>query len=199
MALEVAELRKVLNKVGGNNPKITVMVATKRHHIRFFPKPGDSSSGDRNGNALPGTVVERVVTHPFHYDFYLCSHVAIQGTARPTHYQVIHDEVGYSPDELQKMLYQQCYQYARSTTPVSLHPAIYYAHLASARGRCHENTASSEKDPKTKAQPGHFAKGGNTESSLTRLTESVPLLPCGAHGQAFAGNMDHFKHTMWYI
>lgn len=76
MALEVAELRKVLNKVGGNNPKITVMVATKRHHIRFFPKPGDSSSGDRNGNALPGTVVERVVTHPFHYDFYLCSHVA---------------------------------------------------------------------------------------------------------------------------
>ncbi|TLD33673.1 hypothetical protein PspLS_00928, partial [Pyricularia sp. CBS 133598] len=199
MALEVAELRKVLNKVGNNNPKITVMVATKRHHIRFFPKPGDSSSGDRNGNALPGTVVERVVTHPFHYDFYLCSHVAIQGTARPTHYQVIHDEVGYSPDELQKMLYQQCYQYARSTTPVSLHPAIYYAHLASARGRCHENTASSEKDPKTKAQPGHFAKGGNTESSMTRLTESAPLLPCGAHGQAFAVNMEHFKHTMWYI
>lgn len=26
-------------------------------------------SSDRNGNALPGTLVERDVTHPFEYDF----------------------------------------------------------------------------------------------------------------------------------
>lgn len=41
-------------------PKFTVVVATKRHHIRFFPQ-----QGDRNGNALPGTLVEKEVTHPF--------------------------------------------------------------------------------------------------------------------------------------
>lgn len=46
------------------NVKFTVVVASKRHHIRFFPK-----DGDRNGNPLPGTLVERDITHPFEYDF----------------------------------------------------------------------------------------------------------------------------------
>jgi len=44
--------------------KFTVTVCTKRHHIRFFPKPGDTSAGDKNENPLPGTLVERDVTHP---------------------------------------------------------------------------------------------------------------------------------------
>lgn len=68
---------------------------------RFFP---DKSAADKNGNALPGTLVDREVTHPFQYDFYLCAHVALQGTARPVHYHVIHDEVGMKPDDLQKMI-----------------------------------------------------------------------------------------------
>lgn len=84
--------------------KWTITVCSKRHHIRFFPKDGDMQAGDKNGNALPGTLVERDVTHPFQYDFCkftsdpsntgkltttldLSSHSAIQGTARPTHYQ----------------------------------------------------------------------------------------------------------------
>jgi eukaryotic translation initiation factor 2C len=49
--------------------KFTVVVASKRHHLRFFPKEGDMRGGDRNGNALPGTLIERDVTHPFEYDF----------------------------------------------------------------------------------------------------------------------------------
>lgn len=49
--------------------KYTVIVATKRHHIRFFPREGDAHSADRNGNALPGTLVERDITHPFEDDF----------------------------------------------------------------------------------------------------------------------------------
>ncbi|KAG6071854.1 hypothetical protein E4U30_007956 [Claviceps sp. LM220 group G6] len=103
-------------------PKFTVIVATKRHHIRFSPQEGE---GDRNDNPLPGILVERDVTHPFMWDFYLSSHVAIQvGTARPVHYHVILDEMEVPVNDLQKMIYQQCYSYARSTTPVSLHPAV---------------------------------------------------------------------------
>ncbi|KAL8404858.1 hypothetical protein RB594_009658 [Gaeumannomyces avenae] len=196
LELEVEEVRKIVQSFGGPSPRITVIVATKRHHIRFFPR--ENGAGDRNGNPLPGTVVEREVTHPFHYDFYLCSHVAIQGTARPVHYHVIHDEVKMSPDELQKMIYQQCYQYARSTTPVSLHPAVYYAHLASNRGRSHENANSSQKDPKTRKEPGVFAKGEDEESMHGRRMESVPLLPIGTSG-ANPQNIEHFKGTMWFI
>ena len=91
-------------------------MASKRHHIRFFPGP----AGDRSQNPLPGTLVEKDVTHPFEYDFYLNSHSAIQGTARPTHYHVLMDEIGMSANELQNMIYEHSYQYMRSTTPVSL-------------------------------------------------------------------------------
>ena len=54
------------------NPKITVTICSKRHHTRFFPV--DRNAQDRNGNCLPGTIVERDVTHPTEYDFceFLC-------------------------------------------------------------------------------------------------------------------------------
>lgn len=55
---EVADMR-ALFKSKGANPKFTVIVATKRHHVRFFP---DQSSGDRNGNPQPGTLIETGVT-----------------------------------------------------------------------------------------------------------------------------------------
>ncbi|KAI0836920.1 Piwi-domain-containing protein [Hypoxylon sp. FL0890] len=139
---EVSEMKRIFRELGGGIPKFTVVIATKRHHVRFLPK--DKKDCDRNGNPLPGTLVERDVTHPQHFDFYLCSHVAIQGTARPVHYQVILDEAGVKPNDLVKMIYQQCYQYCRSTTPVSLHPAVYYAHLASNRARSHEDLSAGD-------------------------------------------------------
>ncbi|KAK0725380.1 putative eukaryotic translation initiation factor [Lasiosphaeris hirsuta] len=157
---ELTEIKKTFMEIQNKIPKITVIIATKRHHIRFFPE-----RGDRNGNCFPGTLVEREVTHPFQYDFYLCSHSAIQGTARPVHYNVIHDEIKKSPDDLQKMIYQHCYQYCRSTTPVSLHPAVYYAHLASNRGRAHE--------PDTTAQ----ASGTKSQQGPT-VTSALQNLPC---------------------
>ena len=120
---EVAVMKsQLIEKFGPPAASIrwTVVVCTKRHQIRFFPKDGDNSAADRNNNALPGTLVERDVTHPFEYDFYLSSHSAIQGTARPVHYQVLMDEAQCSVNEFQRLIYNHCYQYARSTTPVSL-------------------------------------------------------------------------------
>ena len=35
-------------------PKLTVIVCVKRHHTRMFP----TGAGDKNGNVLPGTVIE---------------------------------------------------------------------------------------------------------------------------------------------
>ena len=97
---------------------MTVVVAEKRHHIRFFPPQG--TAADKNGNPVPGTLVEHDVTHPFENDLYLCSHVAIQGTARPTHYHMLMDEANIPVEKFQTMLYEHCYQYQRATTPVSL-------------------------------------------------------------------------------
>lgn len=201
MEFEVDEMRKVFKEQLGQVPKITVIVATKRHHIRFFPE-----RGDRNGNCLPGTLVEREVTHPFHYDFYLCSHVAIQGTARPVHYNVIHDECALKPDELQRTLYQQCYQYCRSTTPVSLHPAVYYAHLAGARARHHENLASNAAPAPVDARhlvlkrPGPMSKGdGKTATSRTADGPPPPPLLEPGSGGGRPEAIQTFKNTMWWV
>ena len=135
---------------------------------------------DQNGNPLPGVLVERDVTHPFENDFYLCSHRALQGTARPTHYHVLADEEGVPTEKLHAMIYEQSYQYMRSTTPVSLFPAVYYAHLASNRGRVHEDIdAKTARDREVQALSPSYG------------SEPPPLLPMPNEGK--------INYTMWYI
>ncbi|PHH65610.1 hypothetical protein CDD81_2045 [Ophiocordyceps australis] len=196
------------NAKGKPMPKFTVVIATKRHHIRFFP-PSNSRDADRNGNPLPGTLVEREVTHPFMWDFYLNSHAAIQGTARPVHYHIILDEMGVPANDFQKMIYHQCYTYARSTTPVSLHPAVYYAHLAGARARCHENVS---------AGLGYRHGGKGHEVIQERIARGVTmggpsddgvpraLLTLGGEVDGEKGAVEgeqrqrnFFRSTMWYM
>ena len=155
-------------------------MAEKRHHIRFFPN--GPPAADKNGNPVPGTIVDRDVTHPFEYDFYLNSHSAIQGTARPTHYHVLYDEEKIDPNKLVNMVYEASYQYMRATTPVSLHPAVYYAHLASNRARAHENVGY--KDQVKKAS-------GDTSSEEKAKTEVIPLIPME--------NTNRIRFSMWFI
>ncbi|KAF2859346.1 Piwi-domain-containing protein [Piedraia hortae CBS 480.64] len=114
-------------------PNFVVIIGSKRHHVRFFPGP----AGDNNCNPKPGALLDTGVTHPYENDFYLCSHAAIKGTARPVHYCVLMNESGYSNEELQTLLFEHCYMYVRSTTPVSQHPAVYYAHVVSNRAIPH--------------------------------------------------------------
>ncbi|KAL2151322.1 hypothetical protein VTH82DRAFT_6420 [Thermothelomyces myriococcoides] len=202
MEFEIEELKKVFKESIGVIPKVTVIIATKRHHIRFFPE-----KGDKNGNCLPGTLVEREVTHPFHYDFYLCSHVAIQGTARPVHYNVIHDECGLKPDDLQRILYHQCYQYCRSTTPISIHPAVYYAHLAGTRARHHENKSGNAEPMVVDSRHLVLTRPGPMSKSDTRTVTSrsdddavpPPLLKIGCGPKARPSAIRTFENTMWWV
>ncbi|KAK7246096.1 hypothetical protein RIF29_40955 [Crotalaria pallida] len=114
-------------------PTITLIVAQKRHQTRFFPEGW--RDGSSSGNILPGTVVDTKVTHPFEFDFYLCSYFGSLGTSKPTHYHVLWDEHKFTSDELQKLIYEMCFTFARCTKPVSLVPPVYYADLAAYRGR----------------------------------------------------------------
>lgn len=62
---------------GEYRPPITFIVVQKRHHARFFCADKQDESG-RAGNIPPGTMVDRGITHPYEFDFYLCSHQGIQ-------------------------------------------------------------------------------------------------------------------------
>ncbi|ETN40163.1 uncharacterized protein HMPREF1541_04439 [Cyphellophora europaea CBS 101466] len=188
MNQEVPQLKKVLSTVAGKpwSGKLTVIVASKRHHVRAFPKQGDSVAGDQKGNPVPGCLIERDITMPKEFDFYLYSHIALQGTSRPVHYTILYDDANHPPNQIQNMIYEHCYQYMRSTTSVSLHPAVYYAHLASNRAKAHQDIAASDGP-----QGGPGFKQNAPPSSDAPSSESTPLLSMF--------NANEIRKAMWYI
>ena len=62
-------------------PRITFVVVQKRHHTRLFCEDKRDASG-RAQNVPPGTTVDSGITHPYEFDFYLCSHYGIQVVGR---------------------------------------------------------------------------------------------------------------------
>ncbi|KAE8804582.1 Protein argonaute 4B [Hordeum vulgare] len=141
---ELAQIMEACNFFGGKHfnsnwfPKFTLIVAQKNHHTRFFQRNGQRPH--QVTNVPPGTVVDRGICHPRNYDFYMCAHAGIilcylyLGTTRPTHYHVLHDDIGFSADELEELVHSLSYvRYQRSTTAISVVAPIFYAHLAAAQ------------------------------------------------------------------
>ncbi|KAF9981230.1 hypothetical protein BGZ65_004181 [Modicella reniformis] len=88
---------------------------------------------------------------------FLQSHSGLQGTSRPAHYHVLHDENNFTADKLQDFTYKMCHLYARCTRTVSIVPPAYYAHIVAGRARFHakgerwsdvESTETSQKKKK---------------------------------------------------
>jgi eukaryotic translation initiation factor 2C len=118
------------------HPQLLLICTIKRHHTRFFPKDGSSVAvQDRAGNPKPGCLVDSTVTLLDYDNFYLQSHKAIQGTARPTHYVVLHNSHNLGIKQIEKMTFNLCYLYGRSVCSVGLVPASYYADLVCDRAR----------------------------------------------------------------
>ncbi|KAG8946717.1 hypothetical protein FRC04_011495 [Tulasnella sp. 424] len=166
--IEVAAIFKACDRVGIPRPKLTFIVVGKRHHVRFFPPPGGSS--DRSGNAPAGLVVDREITSPVEFDFYLQSHGGLLGTSRSAHYNVLVDQNGFMPDELQRLSFSLCHVYARATRSVSIVPPVYYADTVCARARHHY-------DP-----DGAF---GAESDSASQLTTTAGADQVEAHRRAY--------------
>ncbi|PKY39038.1 Piwi-domain-containing protein, partial [Rhizophagus irregularis] len=131
---EVIALKNAFDKIYQKDPpNLTFIIAQKRHHTRFIPI--NRRDADKLGNCIPGTVVDQSIVHCNEFDFYLQSHSGLQGTTRPTHYYVLHDENKVGADEIQNLTYRLCYLYARCSSAISVVPPIAYAHLLAARAR----------------------------------------------------------------
>lgn len=126
-------------------PHITIIIVGKRHNTRFYPT--NAQHADHSSNPQNGTVVDRGVTEARNWDFFLQAHTAIQGTARPAHYYVIHDEIfqhtkvpppfANTADVLENLTHNLCYLFGRATKAVSICPPAYYADLVCERARCY--------------------------------------------------------------
>lgn len=188
MEKEFPLIQKACMKKYKNMPKFTVVICGKRHHTRFFPT--EVSKMDRSGNCQPGTVVDRGVTEARTWDFFLQAHSALQGTARPCHYVVIHDEIFRArakantnvADALEDVTQSLCYTFGRATKAVSLCTPAYYADLVCERARCYLADVFD-------ATPEGSVAGSSqtsTQSNVQQMRSKVKI-------------HDHIKNTMFYI
>ncbi|CAJ2650344.1 unnamed protein product [Trifolium pratense] len=167
LAQELTDLKAVFQR-SNYFPTITLIVAQKRHQTRLFPTGPKEGTG--NGNVFPGTVVDTMVVHPFEFDFYLCSHYGSLGTSKPTHYHVLWDEHEFTSDDLQKLIYDMCFTFARCTKPVSLVPPVYYADLAAYRGRLYYEARMSAQSPGSAVSSSSSHLASSSSSSTTSIS-----------------------------
>ncbi|GMH42602.1 hypothetical protein BSKO_10521 [Bryopsis sp. KO-2023] len=140
---EYSQIRQACQELEENyRPPISFIVVQKRHHTRLFPQ--NSREGDRNGNVVPGTIVDSGIVGPKDFEFFLNSQAGIQGTNKPAHYRVLVDENGFGSDGIQLMTYWMCFLYCRCTRSVSYAPPAYYAHLAAMQGKLLIQESSSD-------------------------------------------------------
>ncbi|KAI0486973.1 ribonuclease H-like domain-containing protein [Xylaria cf. heliscus] len=164
-------------------PRMTLVIVGKRHHTRFYATK--ASDADKSGNPRAGTVVDRGVTEARNWDFFLQSHSAIKGTARPAHYFVLLDEIfrhryGKVPgknvaDELQVTTQSLCWTFGRATKAVSYCTPAYLADILCERASSKASTTGSDLPSDTSS----VDMGGAT-------TTEVPI-------------HKNLKNTMFYI
>jgi hypothetical protein len=144
---------------GWNEIPILLMCAVKRHHNRLFPDAQGGSNGlligddpneahpKSNDNPRPGTLVTQGITYGQGQDYFLISQKAIIGTARPTHYVILQNELAKTTlENIAVMTHNLCYLYGRATRSVSICPAAYYADLAAERARSYVRYFYNPKD-----------------------------------------------------
>ncbi|WVQ76034.1 hypothetical protein IAR50_005670 [Cryptococcus sp. DSM 104548] len=179
---ELKAIKTAAAKFPNYKPKVTFVICGKRHAMRFFAT--SDADKDRTGNLPPGTVVDRGVTSPVLFDFYLQAHAGLQGTAKPTHYVVVADELGYTADKLQNLVNVLCYSYARATRSVSLVPVAYYADLIAEKARSWIYNDDSE--TATVASTSSGSKVQYAEFDVYRIAKRFATAP-------------DFENVAWYM
>lgn len=116
------------------NPGITFISVNVNHHHRLFPVVSEDAMGN-SGNVPAGTVVDSGIISNSFFDFYLVSHAGVQGTSRPTKYQVLWDDNKFTADIIQEITYHLCHTNVRCTRAVSVPTPVFYAQLVAQRTR----------------------------------------------------------------
>jgi len=127
---EVAQIFEACRQEGeAYQPKLTFIIVQQRTKARF---------ATQNMQQVPaGTLVSRDVVAGDDLDWYMVSQHGLKGTARPSHYHIIYDDVeatcpekGGDPKLLHRLSFDLCHLYARATKIVSRPAPVYYAHRA---------------------------------------------------------------------
>lgn len=177
---EVAKIKQAFRTIYVNRPppKLTFIIVKKRHNTRFFVYDGQMTK-----NVEAGTVVDQQITHPSQFDFYLCSQAALMGTSRPALYHVLHDEIGFTSDEIQQLTYWLCHIDARCSKAVSIPAPVHYAHLAAYASRTFDFDDNQDEEAGTDGDD--FVENAETVSMDDIKTKLMVLDPKVANDMWF--------------
>lgn len=182
LAQELPHFEAAFLKLYGSKdkwPKMAVIVVGKRHHTRFYAtkeEDADYNPQRQKGslNTKPGTVVDRGITGTTYHEFYMQAHQGLQGTARPAHYVVIKDDIGFNANSLEQITHSLCYLFGRAPKAVSYVPPAYYADILATRGRAYLfNTLQENHGPDSTTASGSLGDSEWNGEIHPRLKDSI--------------------------
>ncbi|KAF2773981.1 Piwi-domain-containing protein [Teratosphaeria nubilosa] len=187
----------------GYSPNITLIVCGKRHHTRFYADKSSTPAWaiDEKRNFKPGLMVDdRSIRSPYSFDFYLQSHKALNGTARPCHYFVIHHEMNMTATQLQQITFNLCFNYATALTPISYASPAYYADRMCTRAGFYLRPLTQLGHPARPKVQAIDARMATDQKDVAFATE----VACGWNAYWPAANRlspvhDKLVHTMFYV
>lgn len=125
---EVAKIRDALDSEYKElAPKLMFVIVTKRLSDRFAVQSRDGLINPDGGVVVLDNVVKNGRAN-----FFLVAQKVTQGTATPTHYEVIYDDTGISLNNLIDMAYQFTFGYSNWMGPVKVPAPVQYAHKQAA-------------------------------------------------------------------
>ncbi|KAF1768544.1 hypothetical protein GCK72_000356 [Caenorhabditis remanei] len=190
ISYEIPLARTAISK----STKLIYIAVSKDHTFRFFKNEDVTSSasasksqsqtsvGSRSStssrgpkvseqNIAPGLVVDSVVTNPACKQFFLNSHITLQGSAKTPLYTVLADDSYASMDRLEELTYSLCHLHQIVGLPTSLPTPLYVANEYAKRGRNLWNEANV-KDPAIR-------DADSERTRLQQLTDSINYKSAG--------------------
>ena len=140
---EIEAIYNAINQHGCTNDsiKLCVIICSKHHNTRLAYENIASGTGSNAFiNVCPGICIDgssgdmSITSNEFN-EFYLCSQVALQGTAKPCKYTVLYDTIGFKIAEIELITYWSTYLYCRCNKSIGVPAPAKYAHWAAKRGR----------------------------------------------------------------
>ncbi|KAK0405718.1 hypothetical protein QR680_018158 [Steinernema hermaphroditum] len=114
--------------------KVVVVVATKRHNVRFFKTNIRRDGRAPEQNLQPGIAIDSTVTHPVFSEFFVNSHTTLQGTGRTPRYTVLYNESGFKLGQLEHIVYALSHGHQIVNLTTSLPTPAYIANDYAERG-----------------------------------------------------------------
>ena len=119
------KLFEILNEnYSQNEIKLTIVVVKLNTSVHFFENNGNDTT-----NALPGTIVTKDIVSS-DKEFYIMSQYLKEGTTAPTNYKIIYTNSAMQEEELQELIFSQCFNYFNWTGSIKVPGIVQYSKKA---------------------------------------------------------------------